>query len=71
MSEALIIPRKRKAKLFNIKFRKFCQETRSRFKNIMQCILALCLVRAARKKYFNDEFQEYSKDCKKNMANCQ
>ena len=32
MSETLIISRKRKAKLFNKKFRKPCQETKSRFK---------------------------------------
>ena len=62
MSEALIIPRKRKAKLFNKKLRKPCQETKSRFKECNAVYTRL--VRAARKKYLNDKFQEYSKDCK-------
>ena len=63
MSEALIISRKRKAKLFNKKLRKPCQETKSRFKEFNAVYTRL--VRAARKKYFDDKFQEYSKDCKK------
>ena len=62
MSEALIISRKRKAKLFNKKLRKPCQETKSRFKEYNAVYTRL--VRAARKKYFDDKFQEYSKDCK-------
>ena len=47
MSKALIIMRKRKAKLFNKKLRKPCQETKSRFKKYNAVYTRL--VRAARK----------------------
>ena len=47
MSKALIISRKHKAKLFNKKLRKPCQETKSRFKEYNAVYTRL--VRAARK----------------------
>jgi len=63
MSQALLVSRKQKEKLFTKKIRKPCPENVSKFKEYNATYTHL--VRAARKKYYSDKFNEYSNDSKK------
>ena len=62
MTEALIVSRKNKAKLFNKKLRKPNLITINKFKEYNAVYTRL--VRVARKKYYDDKFKQYSRDCK-------
>jgi hypothetical protein len=62
MSEALLVSRKNKEKLFSKKVKKPNVSNIIKFKDYNKVYTSL--VRAARKKYYGDKFEKYSKDCR-------
>ena len=67
MSNSILISRKKKERLFRIKLKKPSQENRLKFKEFNQIYTKT--VRAARKKYYEEKFEMFSKDCRKTWEN--
>ena len=67
MTNAILNSRKKKEKLFRKKIKCPTNENKQLFRNYNSAYTKI--VRAARKKYYTDKFEQYSKDCKKTWEN--